>query len=143
MIPITTRNMIAVLKERYGENVHTTCLVEYFMRQARGTPDVVLVGGREFDAMFYGEWDISALQHATYTMLEFWLLTGENIYDIFKDYPTTGDVLLFGEFIMWVETGQVAVVRYTRHNGTYRIDYLRSDGYIWQGMESFSAFYIP
>ena len=140
--PVATRNMISVLIERYGENVHTTDLVEYFARQLTGIPDVVVVGGAEYDAAFYGVQDMRAW-NLDYAMREFWLLTDENVYEIFKDYPTTGNVLPFNNFPMLVEPGQVAVIRYSRFDDTYRTEYLRSDGAVWQGMEVFSTFYIP
>ncbi|MDR2168356.1 MAG: hypothetical protein LBE35_11000 [Clostridiales bacterium] len=141
--PMTTRNMIAVLKERYGENVHTTCLVEYFLRQVAGTPDVVMVGGTEFNATFYGEQSLSAFHNIPYVMREFWLLTDENAYDIFKDHPTTGNVLPFHNFPMRVEAGQVAVIRYILPDDTYRMEYLRSDGEIWYYWEIFNTFVMP
>lgn len=137
-----TRNMTAVLKERYGENVHTTDLIKYFTIHSMGIPDVVSVGGTEFDALFYGEQDMRSFS-ANYVMREFWLITDENAYDTFKDHPTTGDVLPFDNFPMLVEAGQVAVIRYIRADGTHHMEYSRSDGTIWQGMEIFSAFYIP
>ena len=140
--PITTRNMIAVLMERYGGNVHTTDLVGYFVKQNTGTPDVIMVGGTEYDAMFYGEQDLNAFG-VEYIKREFWRLSDENIYDMFKDYPTTENVLPFNNFPMYVEAGQVAVIRYIRPDDTYRIEYLRSDGNMWHGMEIFNTFYIP
>jgi hypothetical protein len=142
MNPITTHNMIAVLNERYGENVHTTDLVEYFARQLTGIPDVVVIGGTKYDAAFFGKQDMSAW-NLEYVMREFWLLTDDNIYDVFKNYPTTGDVLPFNNFPMWVEAGQVVVIRYTRSDDTYYTEYLRSDGTVLQGMEVFNTFYIP
>lgn len=120
------------LHEVYGDDLHTVDLTGIPLRV-----DTITVGGKEYQAAYYGEWDISSFS-TVYRSREFWRL--EDAYGNFQDKPTTGDVLPYDNYPMPVEEGQVFVIDYTRPDGTVERMYLRSDGYIWEGEPSTQAF---
>jgi len=75
-----------------------------------------------------------------YVFREFWRL--ENSYEDFKDNNKTGDVLPYDNYPMMIEEGQVFVIDYTKTDGPVSRMYYRSDGYVWNGLESTEEFVI-
>ena len=100
--------------------------------------DKIAVKGKEYEASYFGEVDISSW--SIYAKREFWRL--ENAYEDFKDKQTTGDVLPYNNYIMYMEIGQVFVIDYTEKDGSVIRRYYRSDGVVWEGMISTNEFII-
>jgi hypothetical protein len=128
--------MASRLKEIYGERLSLAFLRDLI----QGTPDILIVNGKEYAARFFGEEDISDVNDFGFVSRAFWRL--ENAYDDFKNNPLSGDVLPYHNFPMRVEVGQVFVVRYTRADGTYLTMYHRSSGRIWEGFPSTEEFLL-
>ena len=120
------------LHEVYGDTLHTEDLTGIPLRV-----DTIMVDGKEYQATYYGEWDIANFS-TVYRSREFWRL--EDAYDDFKDNPKTGNILPYDNYPMSVEEGQVFIIDYTRPDGTVYRMYLRSDGYVWDGEPSTQEF---
>lgn len=128
----TVPRMANQLHEVYGDTLHTEDLT--------GTPlrvDTITVGGKEYQALYYGEQDTTGFSK-DYSSREFWRL--EDAYNDFKDNPKTGNILPYDNYPMPVGEGQVFVIDYTRPDGTVDRQYQRTDGYIWQGRPSADEF---
>jgi len=106
------------LRERYGNAVHIGYLFN------------INVGGKEYDAIYFGEQDLTQF-NLEFIKREFWRL--ENAFEDFKDNSPAGDNLPYGNYPMAIETGQIFVIDYTRSDGSVTRMYYRSDGTIWQG----------
>ncbi|MBU5427595.1 hypothetical protein KQI41_14495 [Tissierella pigra] len=50
--------------------------------------------------------------------------------------------MLYDDYPMLIETGQVFVIDYTKTDGSVERLYYRSDGYIWNGLPSTENFTI-
>ncbi|MCL2287025.1 MAG: hypothetical protein FWC32_11775 [Firmicutes bacterium] len=125
--------MAQQLKNRYGDNVRTTILI------MEGTPDVIVVGGVEYRAAFFGEEDFSRWSDR-FVKREVWRL--EDAYDDFKNHPVVDNVLPFSEFPMPVELGQVFIIKYTMYDGSTVVEYHRSSGAIWEGRNVTQEFLV-
>ena len=99
--------------------------------------DTITVNGKDYEASYYGECDISSWSHDS-VKREFWRL--ENAYDDFKDKQRTNDVLPFDNYIMDVELGQVFIIDYTKKDGSVERTHYISDGTVWQDMPSTRQF---
>ena len=127
------------LKERYGDAVHLESLTWLAQDADPLKTDVITVGGKEYEATYFGEQDLSGFG-MDFISREFWRL--ENAYNDFKDKPKTGDVLPYGNYPMQIETGQIFVIDYTKSDGTVTRMYYRSDGNSWQGSPATEEFRI-
>ena len=106
------------LRERYGNAVHIGYLFN------------INIGGKEYDAIYFGEQDLTQF-NLEFIKREFWRL--ENAFEDFKDNALAGDNLPYGNYPMAIETGQIFVIDYTESDGSVTRMYYRSDGTIWQG----------
>ena len=114
------------LRERYGDAVHSVDLREIPIRM-----DVIAVGGKEYQAAYYGSQEMSVQFHDRYLRREFWRL--ENAYEDFKSCRKPGDMLPAHNYPIPIATGQVFVIDYTKPDQTVERMYYRSDGGTWQG----------
>ena len=94
---------------------------------------------RVFDATFLGRQSIMQWL-PEYSYREFWRL--EDAYEYFRNNPLYNEVLPFSEYPVKIEIGQVFVIRYTRPDGSYRYEYLRSSGLVWNGMDATERFRV-
>ena len=96
--------------------------------------DIIIVNGKEYEASYFGEVDMSAWSY-DYTKREFWRL--EDVYVDFKDLPETGQVLPYNNYPINVEIGQVFVIDYqVKMDGSIERKFYIADGTVWQDMPS-------
>lgn len=135
-----TDTMASRLMEQYGERLH--CLNLTYLAAPELEPertDNILVGEGVYEASYFGKEDISSWSN--YLCREFWRL--EDAYEDFRDAPKTGNVLPYNNYPTRLEAGQVYVIDYTRKDGTVERRFFRSDGAVWQGMETTEEFLPP
>lgn len=124
-------NMATRLQARYGEALHSQDLTH--LATAAVEPeriDTLTVAGREYQAAYFGEQDLSdALPE--YKCRRFWRL--ENAYADFAACPTNGDMLPYNNYPMLIEVGSVYLVEYETASGEIIPRYYRADGNTWQG----------
>ncbi|MCL2287479.1 MAG: AraC family transcriptional regulator [Firmicutes bacterium] len=100
--------------------------------------DIIVVNGKEYEASYFGEVDISAWSK-DYSKREFWRL--EDVYGDFKDLPETGQVLPYNNYPINVEIGQVFVIDYLRKkDGLVERKYYIADGTVWKDLPSTREF---
>ena len=133
----TVPSMAAQLVERYGDSLHTED-ISWIAWEPQRT-DTLTVAGKEYQASYFGEEDISGWA-GDYQSRAFWRLEGA--YEDFEDCPESSDVLPCNDYPMPIEAGQVFVLGYTRKDGTSERKYYRSDGEVWNGMDCTTEF-IP
>lgn len=92
--------------------------------------DTITVGGKEYQASYFGKEDLSQLI-PQYSFREFWRL--EDAYEDFKEKEKSGDVLPYSNYPMLVKTGEVFVIDYTMADNSVVRMFYRSDGNEWQG----------
>ncbi len=127
------------LHRKYGGALHTEDLSSLALNTEAYRTDTILIGGKEYTALYFGKVDLSAVL-PEYQYREFWRL--ENAYDDFRDNSTTGNVLPYSNYPMVVETGQVFVIDYTKADGSVVREYHRSDGNTWQGYFTTEEFVV-
>lgn len=135
-----TLNMITQLLERYGGRIRSEDLSLIAMEDVLPTKvDKMTVNGKEYDASYFGEQDLTELVEGL-SSRRFWRL--ENAFEDFKALPKTsdifpeGDVLPYNNYPMLIESGQVFAIEYTKTDGTKQMLFYISDGTIWNGIES-------
>ena len=101
-------NMADMLIEAYGETLHTDDLTQRPLRT-----DTLMVNGKEYQASYYGEVDISDWSE-DYVSREFWRL--EDAGSDFDGLEPTG-WLPESNYPMEIETGQAFVIKYHRADG--------------------------
>jgi hypothetical protein len=114
------------LKTKYGDALQT---IDISKLMNPYSTTVITLNNKEYTASFFGKEDLSQ-KLKDYEYREIWRV--EDAYTDFKDYPTTGNVLPYKEYPMDIENGQVFKINYKLKDGTYRLEYHRSDGRIWQ-----------
>lgn len=100
------------------------------------------VNGTSYQADYFGTSDLSGFS-ADYRERAFWRLADAGAYDDFKDLPTTGDVLPYGNYPVAVEQGQVFVIDYTRADGSTERHVYRADETTWQGQPTTVEVRLP
>ncbi len=102
--------------------------------------DKITICGKEYDAGYFGEQDIS--DYSDYaTKREFWRL--ENIDDQFENCKKLNDVLPYKNYPpMKIKRGQVLVIDYHTRNGTIDRKYYIADGTIYKDMPATRQFII-
>ncbi len=95
--------------------------------------DKIRVGGKEYEAEYFGGVDISEWSKP-YTEREFRRLKGA--YDELIKYPIDGDVLPYNNYPpIDIEVGQAFVIDYhSKEDGSVERMYYLADGTIWQDM---------
>ena len=131
----TVPTMAGQLHERYGDSIQTVDLTQVPRRV-----DTLTVNGKEYQAPYFGEQDISDFSD-TYVSRAFWRLEGA--YEDFRECPKTGDVLPYNNYPADVEAEQVYVIDYTRADGGVVRTYYRSDGMEWNNMPVTEEFILP
>jgi hypothetical protein len=123
-------SMANQLRELYSEKVHSEDISWLALDNEPLKSETLLVDGKEYNALYFGEQDISSFG-LDFLKREFWRL--ENSYNDFAAKPKTGDVLPYNNYPMPIETGQVFVIDYTKSDGSVIRMYYRSDGNEWNG----------
>ena len=132
----TVPSMAAQLTERYGDALRTED-ISWMAWEPQGT-DTLTVAGKEYQASYFGEEDISGWSEDCQSRA-FWRLEGA--YEDFRDCPEGNDVLPYDNYPIPIEAGQVFVIDYTRKDGTSERKYYRSDGEVWNGMDCTTEFF--
>lgn len=97
--------------------------------------DKITVKGKEYEAEYFGEVDISTWSKP-YNSREFWRL--KDAYEDFVDLPANGEVLPYNNYpLIDIDVGQAFIIDYHRKEdgGVERMCYL-ADGTVWNDMES-------
>lgn len=128
-------SMAKQLAARYGDALHTENLS--YADPVR--TDRLLVGGKEYEATYYGSQE-SSQGGMRYRQRDFWRL--ENAYEDFADCPLTGEVLPYNNYPIKIEENQVYVIDYTGIDGTVERRYYRTDGFVWNNLPSTQAFSV-
>ena len=117
--------MSSRLKKRYGDKVHAARLSELI---APGTPDTVFVGGKQYNAAYFGKTVSDDGTEQT-----FWRL--KNTYDVFKDNQLTGNTLPYDKYPMPVQIGQILVICSANKDGDTETKYYRASGLEANGVD--------
>ena len=94
--------MAAQLVERYGDSLHTED-ISWIAWEPQRT-DTLTVAGKEYQASYFGEEDISGWA-GDYQSRAFWRLEGA--YEDFEDCPESSDVLPCNDYPMPIEVAGV------------------------------------
>lgn len=125
-------NMATQLLARYGEALHSQDLT--YLAAANIEPeriDTLTVAGREYQAAYFGEQDLTNLL-PEYRCRRFWRLI--EAYADFAACPTNGDVLPYNNYPMQIEAGNIYLVEYETAGGEIIQRYYLANGNTWQGM---------
>jgi len=115
----------------YGDTECTTHVIVDIMPALR--VDKIGVNGKEYDASYFGEADISSW--TDFIKREFWRLEGA--YDDFVDLPRSGNGLPFNNYPPFgIKVGDILVIDYTGKDGSVERQYLIADGSVWGGRNS-------
>ncbi len=131
-------SMARQLKERYGDNIYSEDLAWLAKDIEPLRVDTITVNQKNYEASYFGKQDLTGFKD--FAFREFWRL--ENAYEDFKDNKKTGDVLPYDDYPMLIEEGQVFVIDYTKTDGSVNRLYYRSDGYVWNGLQSTEEFVV-
>jgi len=96
--------------------------------------DILCINGKEYQAAYYGERDMSSWSDYAYKR-EYWRL--EDVGDDFQDCRKDSDVLPYNNYPpIAIEVGQVFVIDYHKKEGGIDRRVYLADGTVWQGLES-------
>ena len=129
------------LRQTYGERLHSTDLSTQGLTGEPIRAALFTIGGKEYQAGYFGEQDLSGVLEGKYLSRQFYRL--EEAYDDFKTAKLTGDILPANNYPMPVDEGQVFAICYTLADGTSRWQYYRCDGSEWNGQITTLEFQIP
>ena len=102
--------------------------------------DVLCVGGKEYEAAYYGERDMSGWSDYAHKR-EYWRL--ENVGDDFKNCPKDSEVLPYNNYPpIAIEVGQVFVIDYHKKEGGIDRRVYLADGTVWQGLDSTRRIFV-
>lgn len=124
------------LKETYGNIIYSVDLSWVAKDIQPIRVDTIVVNEKDYEASYFGKQDLTGFKD--YACWEFWRL--ENAYNDFKDESKTGDVLLYDNYPMLIEIGQVFVIDYTKTDGSIARTYYCSDGNVWNDKPSTEEF---
>lgn len=131
-------NMASQLKEIYGDNIFSENLSWILKDIEPLQTGIIFINQKNYEASYFGKQDLTGFRD--FALREFWRL--ENAYEDFKDNNKTGDVLPYNEYPMLIEEEQVFVIDITKTDGSVNRLYYRSDGYIWNRLQSTEQFVI-
>lgn len=134
----TVSCMAKQLKERYNDSIYSEDLSWLAKEIEAFRVDTIIVNDKEYQASYFGKEDLTGFKD--YVFREFWRL--EQAYEDFKGCKKIKNVLPYNNYPMLIEKGQVFVVDFERTDGSVERVYYRSDGYIWNGLESTEEFVI-
>lgn len=126
------------LKKYYGDSIYSEDLSWLVKDIEPIRVDEFTINHKNYKAYYFGKQDLTGFKDYTYR--EFWRL--ENAYGDFQYKKKTGDVLPYDNYPMLVETKQVYVIDVTKKDGSVNRIYYRSDGYVWNGLETTEEFTI-
>lgn len=129
------------LRQTYGERLHSTDLSTQGLTGEPIRAALFTIGGKEYQAGYFGEQDLSGVLEGKYLSRQFYRL--EEAYDDFKTAKLTGDILPANNYPMPIDEGQVFAICYTLADGTSRWQYYRCDGSEWNGQLTTLEFRIP
>ena len=102
--------------------------------------DVLCIGGKEYEAAYYGERDMSGWSDYA-VKREYWRL--ENVGDDFKDCRKDSEVLPYNNYPpIAIEVGQVFVIDYHKKEGGIDRRVYLADGTVWQGLDSTRRIFV-
>ncbi|WP_040582179.1 hypothetical protein [Sedimentibacter sp. B4] len=126
------------LKKYYSDSIYSEDLTWLVKDIEPIRVDDFTINHKNYKAYYFGKQDLTGFKDYTYR--EFWRL--ENAYEDFQYKKKTGDVLPYDNYPMLVETKQVYVIDVTKKDGSVIRMYYRSDGYVWNGLETTEEFTI-
>ncbi|MBR6615497.1 MAG: hypothetical protein IKK95_05985, partial [Lachnospiraceae bacterium] len=132
--------MAAQLYEIYGEQIMVEDISELRGMVEPERMDRVEVNGKEYDAAYFGRYDLSA-QFPNFEYREFWRL--ENAYEDFQEYPAGQDVLPYNNYPMMIELGQVFLVKYRLKDGSDMEMHYVSRGNMWNNQAVTEQVLVP
>ncbi len=102
--------------------------------------DVLRVNGKEYEAAYFGESDMSGWSDYA-SKREYWRL--ENVGDDFKDCRKDSEVLPYSNYPpIAIEVGQVFVIDYHKKEGGIDRRVYLADGTVWQGLDSTRRIFV-
>ena len=101
--------------------------------------DTLTIGGKEYAATYYHEEYIGHWL-PDHVSRRYWHV--HDAYEDFKSKPLSGNWLPDNNYPMEIQTGEVYAILYTLTDGTTRMEYLRTDGNVFDGM-MLSEQFIP
>lgn len=102
--------------------------------------DILRVNGKEYEAAYFGERDMSGWSDYA-NKREYWRL--ENVGDDFKDCPKDSEVLPYNNYPpIAIEAGQVFVIDYHKKEGGIDRRVYLADGTVWQGLDSTRRIFV-
>lgn len=102
--------------------------------------DVLRVNGKEYEAAYFGERDMSSWSDYA-VKREYWRL--ENVGDDFKDCKRDSEVLPYNNYPpIAIEVGQVFVIDYHKKEGGIDRRVYLADGTVWQGLDSTRRIFV-
>lgn len=108
--------------------------------QNRIRTDTLRVNGKEYEASYFGERDMSSWSDYA-TKREYWRL--ENVGDDFKDCQKDSEVLPYNNYPpIAIEVGQVFVIDYHKKEGGIDRRVYLADGTVWQGLDSTRGIFV-
>lgn len=102
--------------------------------------DRLTVGGKEYEAAYFGERDMSGWSDYA-VKREYWRL--ENVGDDFKDCRKDSEVLPYNNYPpIAIEVGQVFVIDYHKKEGGIDRRVYLADGTVWHGLDSTRRIFV-
>lgn len=101
--------------------------------------DTLTIGGKEYAATYYNE-EYIGFWLPDHISRCYWHV--EDAYEDFKDKRLTGNGLPDSNYPMEIKQGEVYAIRYAMADGSTRMEYMRTDGNIFDGM-MLSEEFIP
>ena len=102
--------------------------------------DILTVGGKEYEAAYFGERDMSSWSDYA-SKREYWRL--ENVGDDFKECKKDSEVLPYNNYPpIAIEVGQVFVIDYHKKEGGIDRRVYLADGTVWQGLDSTRRIFV-
>ena len=102
--------------------------------------DILCINGREYEAGYYGERDMSGWSDYA-TKREYWRL--EDAGDDFANCRRDSEVLPYNNYPpMAIEVGQVFVIDYHKKEGGIDRRVYLADGTVWQGLDSTRRIFV-
>lgn len=102
--------------------------------------EVISVNGKDYEADYYGERDMSSWSDYA-DKREYWRLV--NVGDDFKNCRKDSEVLPYNNYPpMAIEVGQVFVIDYHKKEGGIDRRFYLADGTVWQGLASTRRIFV-
>ena len=126
-IPEMVPSMANQLVNDYGVDIVSQNVYDLVLPKI----DTLTIGGKEYAATYYNE-EYIGFWLPDHVSRAYWHV--EDAYEDFKNKPLTGNCLPDSNYPMEIKQGEVYVIRYTLSDGSIRMEYMRTDGNVWDGM---------